>query len=317
MSEQIQGIYEFHNFQLDIGKGLLFRDEQPITLQWKTFELLCILVKSNGKLITRDELMNELWAETFVEDNNLSQHIRALRKALVDGENGSVFIETIPRCGYRFLPEVKIIETLKATPIGEGQNQTTAEDVLTKPASMIVQPTTVSHVSDNGNKTKVPVLARSEDSAIIKLENAPSEIKQQIGVQPKITIRRRGLRRGVKALLWGLGIGFSFLILLQILKILSVTFFATPNNLSKELLEMLGTLISILSIPVLFGWFVGIGLCLFGIVRIIFALFEKENSKLRSSLIEKLIAAIIIVIIAAIVIPNLIASYRSAQEFQQ
>ena len=57
MSEKKQGIYEFHNFQLDVGKGILFRENQPVTLQWKTFELLCTLVKSNGNLVTRDELI--------------------------------------------------------------------------------------------------------------------------------------------------------------------------------------------------------------------------------------------------------------------
>ncbi len=87
MNGQKQEIYEFDAFQLDIGKGILLREGQPVSMQWKTFETLCVFVKSNGNLLTRDELMNALWADTFVEDNNLSQHIRALRKAL--GENGS------------------------------------------------------------------------------------------------------------------------------------------------------------------------------------------------------------------------------------
>src|SRR5215203_4688252 len=109
MSEQKQGIYEFHNFQLDIGKGVLLRENQPIILQWKTFELLCVLVKSNGNLITRDELMNELWAETFVEENNLRQHISALRRALGENDSGEKFIETVARRGYRFVAKVKEI----------------------------------------------------------------------------------------------------------------------------------------------------------------------------------------------------------------
>jgi Tol biopolymer transport system component/DNA-binding winged helix-turn-helix (wHTH) protein len=107
VSEQKQDIYAFHNFQLDIGKGILFRENQPVTLQWKTFELLCTLVRSNGNLVTRDELMNQLWADTFVEDNNLSQHIRALRKALDEnGNGGAKFIETVAGRGYRFTAEV-------------------------------------------------------------------------------------------------------------------------------------------------------------------------------------------------------------------
>src|SRR5687767_14767202 len=110
MYQQERSIYEFHNFQLDIGKGKLLRDSNPVSMQWKTFELLCTLVKSNGNLLTRDELMDKLWADTFVEENNLSQHIRLLRKVLGEGENGHTFIETIPRRGYRFLPEVRIVD---------------------------------------------------------------------------------------------------------------------------------------------------------------------------------------------------------------
>ncbi len=109
MSGKEQGIYEFDAFRLDVGEGVLLREGQPVSLQWKTFETLCALVKRSGHLVTRDELMDELWADTFVEENNLAQHIRALRKALGEGENGSLFIETVPRRGYRFLPEVRIV----------------------------------------------------------------------------------------------------------------------------------------------------------------------------------------------------------------
>src|SRR5688500_19792241 len=110
MSQQKQETYEFGDFRLEISKGVLLRENKPVTLQWKTFELLCVLVKSEGNLITRDELMNKLWADTFVEENNLSQHIRLLRKVLGEGENGTTFIETVPRRGYRFLPEVQIVK---------------------------------------------------------------------------------------------------------------------------------------------------------------------------------------------------------------
>src|SRR5687768_3977643 len=113
MNQPEQDIYEFHNFQLDIGKGVLMRDSQPVSMQWKTFELLCVLIKSNGNLIATGELMDKLWADTFVEENNLRQHISALRKALGEGENGIKFIETVPRRGYRFLPEVQVIDSVK------------------------------------------------------------------------------------------------------------------------------------------------------------------------------------------------------------
>ena len=107
MSQQKREIYEFSNFRLDIGKGILLCEGHTVSMQLKTFELLCILVKSNGQLITRDELMNQLWADTFVEENNLSQHIHSLRKVLEENGSGTAFIETVPRRGYRFIAPVK------------------------------------------------------------------------------------------------------------------------------------------------------------------------------------------------------------------
>ena len=110
MSRKEQEIYEFGDFQLDIGKCALTRSGRPVVLQKKSFELLCLLVRSGGDLVTRDEVMDELWADTFVADNNLSQHIRSLRKAL--GENGDAstkFIETVPRLGYRFVGDVRCL----------------------------------------------------------------------------------------------------------------------------------------------------------------------------------------------------------------
>ncbi len=163
MSEKKQGIYEFHNFQLDVGKGLLLRDEQPITLQWKTFELLCTLVKSKGNLITRDELMNELWAETFVEDNNLSQHIRALRKALGENGNEVKFIETVAGRGYRFLPKVRTVDPAKVYSQDETLGLTETENIsnnFTLEQLEILYPTSVPQPFNNENdEAIVPIVA--------------------------------------------------------------------------------------------------------------------------------------------------------------
>jgi WD40 repeat protein len=153
-----QGIYEFYDFQLDPGKSLLLRRGESIPLQWKTFELLCLLVRSEGKLLSRDELMNELWAETFVEENNLSQHIRALRKALGDGENGRKIIETVPRRGYRFLPDVRIVEAAEAGSNVEILNLAEKETFLkafTPDQSEILRPASVQQIPVNGNQTAI------------------------------------------------------------------------------------------------------------------------------------------------------------------
>jgi predicted ATPase/DNA-binding winged helix-turn-helix (wHTH) protein len=105
-----QEIYEFDEFRLDIGKGVLLRGGKPVCLQWKTFETLCFLVRSGGRLVTPDEFIEALWTDTFVEENNLRQHISALRKLLGEKEKQAAFIETVPRRGYRFLPPVRVVD---------------------------------------------------------------------------------------------------------------------------------------------------------------------------------------------------------------
>ncbi len=145
---------------------------------------------------------------------------------------------------------------------------------------------------------------------------AQAAIKQDAGNQSKTTKHQKGLRPGLKSLLWGLGIGFGFLILFNILLILGTGFFTNQNNTPPHIKDMLGNL-RMLTIPVGLGFFFGIWLFLFGIIRLIYTLFEKETSKLKSSLIEKLIAVVITGFIAAVAIPNLIFSYRQANENRQ
>jgi Tol biopolymer transport system component/DNA-binding winged helix-turn-helix (wHTH) protein len=88
-----------------MSSRLLARSGEAVTLAPKTFDLLAVLVKSNGRLLSRSELMGSLWPDTFVEEANLSFQISTLRKAL--GEDGMQWIETVPKHGYRFTAEVE------------------------------------------------------------------------------------------------------------------------------------------------------------------------------------------------------------------
>jgi hypothetical protein len=103
--------------------------------------------------LTRNELINKLWADTFVEDNYLSQHIRALRKALGDGENGSRFIETVPRRGYRFLPEVQVIDSAKQTISGVPPN-----NLSIQPATLIGRETEIAEIKNLLRREEVRLL---------------------------------------------------------------------------------------------------------------------------------------------------------------
>src|SRR5512144_1356510 len=100
-------VYEFGAFRLDVRERRLLRDGRPISLTAKVFETLKILVDQPGRLLTKDELMRQLWPDTVVEENNLSHNISVLRQVLGERDGShSPFIETVPRVGYRFLANV-------------------------------------------------------------------------------------------------------------------------------------------------------------------------------------------------------------------
>lgn len=100
------GRFEFGPFVLDVTERQLLRAGRPIPLTPKSFDTLVALVQHRGRLVTKDELMQLVWPGTFVEENNLTQHVSALRRALGDSLNGARFIETVPRRGYRFVADV-------------------------------------------------------------------------------------------------------------------------------------------------------------------------------------------------------------------
>src|SRR5689334_10726413 len=102
-------LYEFGEFRLDPPERVLERRGRRIPLSPRAFDTLVVLVESSGHVLTKDELIGKIWPDTFVEENNLTQQISALRRALgasVDSA-GKEYIETIPRLGYRFIAEVR------------------------------------------------------------------------------------------------------------------------------------------------------------------------------------------------------------------
>ena len=107
MSGQTKRTYEFGPFRVDATEHVLFREGAVIPLKPKVFDTLLVLVENSGHLIEKDDLMKMLWPDTVVEENNLSQNISALRRALGDGRSPDQYIETLPRRGYRFVASVK------------------------------------------------------------------------------------------------------------------------------------------------------------------------------------------------------------------
>jgi DNA-binding winged helix-turn-helix (wHTH) protein/tetratricopeptide (TPR) repeat protein len=101
-----ESVYAFSSFRVDPARRVILRGTQPVRVTAKVFDLLLELLRSRGRVVTRDELMARLWPETIVEDGNLSVNISALRKALEDSRSAPI-IETLPRVGYRFVAETR------------------------------------------------------------------------------------------------------------------------------------------------------------------------------------------------------------------
>ena len=97
-----QHFYEFEDFRLDAGRGVLSQGETIINITPKAVEILRLLVENRGETVSKEEIFAEVWPDSFVEEANLSHHIFKLRKALGESEERKL-IETVPKRGYRFV----------------------------------------------------------------------------------------------------------------------------------------------------------------------------------------------------------------------
>ncbi|MGH9800955.1 MAG: DPP IV N-terminal domain-containing protein [Blastocatellia bacterium] len=109
MNKHFKQLYEFGPFLLDAGERLLMREGRMVPLSPKVFDTLLALVENSGRIVGKEELMQLLWPDTFVEESNLTQNISQLRRALGDGNGDGQFIETIPKRGYRFAANVGLV----------------------------------------------------------------------------------------------------------------------------------------------------------------------------------------------------------------
>ncbi len=109
MPRQPSHLYEFGSFRVDPSERLLFSGESVISLTPKVFDTLLILVQNSGHVLGKEELMKQVWPDSFVEENNLAQNISILRKTLGESAEGLKFIETVPKRGYRFVAPVEQI----------------------------------------------------------------------------------------------------------------------------------------------------------------------------------------------------------------
>jgi len=99
MSDPGKSVYEFDCFHLDPQERLLLQNGSPVPLTPKVFDTLVLLVRNRGHLLLKDELMNFLWPDSFVEEANLSQNVSILRRTLGEKPHQQRYIATVPGKG--------------------------------------------------------------------------------------------------------------------------------------------------------------------------------------------------------------------------
>jgi DNA-binding winged helix-turn-helix (wHTH) protein len=103
-------VYEFGDFRLDADKRLLLqRDGTVVGLTPKAYETLACLVQHSGTVLAKEQLMQAIWPDTAVEENNLTQNISLLRRILREERREHRFIATVPGRGYQFVAPVSVV----------------------------------------------------------------------------------------------------------------------------------------------------------------------------------------------------------------
>src|SRR5437773_645479 len=104
-------VFEFGPFRLEVAERRLLRDGHPVELRAKVFDTLLVLVENHGHLVGKDQLLKAVWPDSIVEEGNLAHNLMVLRKALGEKKGGQQHIQTVPARGYRFVTEVRVVES--------------------------------------------------------------------------------------------------------------------------------------------------------------------------------------------------------------
>lgn len=123
MDKRSKRFYEFDSFRIDLEERQLLRESRPVLLTPKVFDILLALVENNGHTLTKDELMERVWSDTFVEYGNLNRNVSTLRKVLGEDSHQPQLIKTIPKRGYRFEGNVReVLEEEEALTVEKRTN---------------------------------------------------------------------------------------------------------------------------------------------------------------------------------------------------
>src|SRR5258707_3595 len=153
-------LYRFGQFVLNPARPTLSRADSPVSLTPKAFDVLLFLAQNPSRLVTKDELLQAVWADTFVEEGNLKQYISHLRKALGDNSEDPRLIVTIARKGYQFTADVTVAKAAN-TAIQAAVQVSTAERSLANTQPILGSPADKAVPKAPKNWRKVAVVGAS------------------------------------------------------------------------------------------------------------------------------------------------------------
>ncbi len=155
-------IYQFYDVRVETEEFRVFKNGEILTLEPKAFQVLIFLLEQRGRLITKDELLDAVWKDSFVTPNALTRVIAQLRRALGDASQNSRIIETIPTRGYRFIAEVEEIETVKK--VAGGVPEIERDELLEMTAEEAAKP--INPVLSESDPPVTPSFWKSRDGII-------------------------------------------------------------------------------------------------------------------------------------------------------
>ena len=211
MSRTTKHIYKFGPFRLDTKEHLLMRESELVPLTLKSFKTLLVLVENSGHVVERNDLVEQVWPNTFVDEANLTQQVFTLRKALGTDQKGGHYIETVPKIGYRFTAPVSNLpdEASNLAEKNQAQARIITNDIITPqdktidsiavlPLANVSNDPDTEYLSDGitesviSNLSQLPqlrVMARSTVFRYKGREVDPQEIGCDLNVQAVVTGR--------------------------------------------------------------------------------------------------------------------------------
>jgi TolB-like protein/Tfp pilus assembly protein PilF len=182
-------IYEFGPFRLNPAARTLLCNGEPVSLSAKVFDLLLVLVQNSGRVIEKAELLKFVWHDAFVEENNLTVSVAALRKALGETPRGHLYIETIPKRGYHFIAQVREVR--------DESLDRAIDSVAVLPLVNPSDDPDLAYLSDGITESIINSLSRLPHLKVM----ARSTVFRYR--QPEVDPRMAGLEMGVRAVLVG------------------------------------------------------------------------------------------------------------------